>query len=185
MYRISQILFVAGTILAIASAAKMPEKVGDFPDTWPVAVAGAILAAIGVGLWRLQVRKALEAVKSGETATDGPNAAQLLTDMQAPMAELTESAGAMDATALEAKVDELMEAWVLPFAEARQQIIDRFGMATGAEILVTVAYGERMLNRVWSAAADGHLPEARACVPEATDALAEAARLLEAAGKNA
>ena len=43
---------------------------------------------------------------------------------------------------------------------------------------MTVAYGERMLNRTWSAAADEHLPEARAVLPDAVDALEEAARLI-------
>ena len=51
-------------------------------------------------------------------------------------------------------------------------------MEKGAEILVTLAFGERMMNRVWSAAADGHLPEATASLNESTDAFIEAAALL-------
>jgi hypothetical protein len=53
-----------------------------------------------------------------------------------------------------------------------------FGMAKGAEILVTVAHGERILNRVWSAASDDHLPEAVKCYDEAFSALQEAKELL-------
>jgi hypothetical protein len=48
-------------------------------------------------------------------------------------------------------------------------------MDRGAEILVVIAFGQRMLNRVWSAAADRHLPEARSCYPDAVEALEEAA----------
>ena len=51
-------------------------------------------------------------------------------------------------------------------------------MDKGAEVLVVVAYGERMLNRVWSAAGDEHLLEARTCLPEAQEAFAEAVALL-------
>ena len=73
----------------------------------------------------------------------------------------------MEQEAINQRADELLETWVLPFAEVRQTIIQRFGMEEGADVLVTVAYGERMLNRVWSASADGHPQEARACLPEA------------------
>ena len=38
--------------------------------------------------------------------------------------------------------------------------------AKGAEILLDVAYGERMLNRVWSAASDGHHQEALNSISE-------------------
>ena len=47
-------------------------------------------------------------------------------------------------------------------------------MDEGAQILVTMAYGERMLNRAWSASADGHIQEARGCIPEALAAFEEA-----------
>jgi hypothetical protein len=63
----------------------------------------------------------------------------------------------------------------------RRKIIDRLGMSKGSEILVVVAYGERMLNRVWSAASDGHLPEARSSYPEARAAFHQAQDLATAA----
>ena len=54
-------------------------------------------------------------------------------------------------------------------------------MERGAEILVTAAYAERMLNRVWSASADGHLPEAGASLTEAAEAIQQTAELAAAA----
>ena len=55
------------------------------------------------------------------------------------------------------------------------------GHGVGKEILVTAAYAERMLNRVWSAAADGHGPEASASLVEAVGAMKETAALAAAA----
>ena len=55
---------------------------------------------------------------------------------------------------------------------------DLIGMSHGAEILVATAYGERMLNRVWSAAADGYLEEARSSFREASSAFDEAATMM-------
>ena len=80
----------------------------------------------------------------------------------------------LDPEALTERVDSLLNEFVLPFAQVRQVLVDRLGMEKGAETLVIVAFGERLLNRVWTAAADGHLPEARACFPEAYDAFVEA-----------
>jgi hypothetical protein len=77
------------------------------------------------------------------------------------------------------EVDKILNTLVLPFAEVRQTIIDMFGMSQGANLLVVVAYGERNLNRVWSAASDGHLPEARSVLPDVISAFEEATELLE------
>ena len=78
------------------------------------------------------------------------------------------------------RVDALLDDYVLPMGESRQQFIDRYGMEKGAELLVTLAFGERMLNRVWSAAADGHLPEAVSSLEESAEAFEEAVSLLPA-----
>jgi hypothetical protein len=97
------------------------------------------------------------------------------------MAKLGEEVDGLDADSIMNRVDELLNGYVLPFAEVRSRVIDRFGMEQGAEILVVMAYGERILNRVWTAAADGHLPEARTCYVEAAEALRESQALFERA----
>lgn len=188
MYKkIAWALFGVGTAIAISGGAKLPAEGSDWPDTVRMFLVGALLAAVGVFLWRkaMQAEKKanLSAAVSGDSAK--PSAFKLLADAMEPSKQLQSAAADLDEAALTKKVDELLETYILPFAEVRQTVIDRFGMTTGAEILVTVAYGERMLNRVWSAASDGHLPEARACVPEAVDALVQAQDLIERASSAA
>ena len=177
------ILFAAGVLSGIAGAAKLPAEGADWPDTWPVALGGIVLGVIGVGLWHLAVKAERDATRRGESvgSKKRASAVDLLTDLIAPARALKAEAAGLELKDLEDRTDALLEAYVLPFAEVRHQMIDRFGMARGADILVTVAYGERILNRVWSAAADGHLPEALACVPEAVEAFEEAAQQLEKA----
>jgi hypothetical protein len=46
------------------------------------------------------------------------------------------------------------------FADARNALIQRFGLPAFAEIMTQFASGERYLNRAWSAAADGYMHEA-------------------------
>ena len=95
--------------------------------------------------------------------------------------KLAAEIGELDATTICDRVEAFLVEWLLPLAEVRQRFIDRLGMAKGAEILVSLAYAERLFNRVWSAAGDGHLPEARRVMPEAVEGLEEAAKLAAAA----
>jgi hypothetical protein len=46
------------------------------------------------------------------------------------------------------------------FVQARESVAHRFGLQAYAEVMNPFAAGERYLNRVWSAAADGYLDEA-------------------------
>jgi len=74
-------------------------------------------------------------------------------------------------------LDVLLEQHLLPLAEVRQRVMAHFGMRTGAEIIVALAVGERMLNRAWSAAADGYPAEARRSYREALQAIDHADQL--------
>ena len=64
----------------------------------------------------------------------------------APLEKLGAEIGELDTESITARVDEVLDKYVLPFAEVRQRIVNKFGMEQGAEILVVVAYGERMLK---------------------------------------
>ena len=169
-------LFGAGVGATIISGAKAPLDKETWPTTLPVFLAAGVVAAVGIFLWR----KALAAQKAQGNlgASDAKDPVLLLQGLIEPLKTLRKDAPHMDTDSLVTRVDALLDQYVLPMGEERQGFIDRFGMEKGAEILVTLAFGERMMNRVWSAAADGHLPEATASLNESTDAFIEAAALL-------
>jgi len=181
MKLLSWALFAVGTLIAISGGAKMPAAGAKWPDTVPLFIAGAVLAAAGVALWRyaLRVENRAARMNAGEHAEG--DALSLLGAVIAPTRALLDEVDQLEGHAVTERVDHLQETYILPFAERRQEIVNRFGMSRGAEILVTVAFGERMLNRVWSAAADGHMPEARAVLPDALSALEEARDMSERA----
>jgi hypothetical protein len=170
------IIFSVGIVLAIVGASKVPLDGSEWPDTVPVFLAGSLLAAIGLFLWRrTTAAEAREQAASSESAND-PYA--LLSGLIEPLDALKADLDTLDTEALSQRIDHLLNDFVLPFAEVRQVLVNRLGMEKGAEVLVIVAFGERLLNRVWTAAADGHLPEARACFPEAHEAFTEAQALI-------
>ncbi len=170
-------LYAEGAAGPIASAELALDP--KWPWTTTMWALFAFVTAAGVALWRHGVRSA---AKAGlENVSDEENPFALLARLLPPARALGEQLGQLDEREIPRRATELLDDYVLPFAVVRQKVIDRLGMKVGSEILVVLAYGERMLNRVVSAAADGHLPEAQASYPSALAALEEANRLAKAA----
>ncbi len=67
------------------------------------------------------------------------------------------------------------------FADSRQALVKRFGMAVYAEVMTEFASAERLINRSWSAAADGYVDEVSASLQRADHHLRRATELLAAA----
>jgi hypothetical protein len=68
------------------------------------------------------------------------------------------------------------------FADARESMVHLFGLQTYADIMSYFAAGERYINRVWSASADGYDEEANAYLKKAAGQFDEAKQqLLKAA----
>ena len=76
--------------------------------------------------------------------------------------------------------NEIVEAFA-DFAEARQSLIKRFGIAVYADVMTEFASAERYVNRTWSAAADGYIDEVNASIQRANQHLTKARELLNGA----
>jgi len=64
------------------------------------------------------------------------------------------------------------------FVEARESMIPKLGMQRYADIMSPFANGERLINRAWSASADGYVDEVRDCIVGARAQLERAQELL-------
>ncbi|MAV34471.1 MAG: hypothetical protein CMJ59_03350 [Planctomycetaceae bacterium] len=171
---VGRIVFLIGLVVAICAAAKMPVNDRDYPDTWPVFLVFAAIALIGLLLWRGVLQRAKSATTTAQPTSRRVDLSDLLGELLDRADAMT---GQLESTTL-IELDELLQTCVLPLAEARQQILERLGMKVGAELLITMAYGERMYNRTWSALADGHLEEAQQVFREGTEAFREARTVL-------
>jgi hypothetical protein len=68
------------------------------------------------------------------------------------------------------------------FADARESMVHLFGLQSYADIMSSFAAGERYINRVWSASADGYDEEAETYLEKAAVQFEEAKQqLLKAA----
>lgn len=69
------------------------------------------------------------------------------------------------------RVGELQVTHLPAFVEAKPRLISRMGLGAYAELMGNFSYGERMLNRAWSTAADGHIGEASTSLANAREPL--------------
>ncbi|MGD8500237.1 MAG: hypothetical protein PVJ86_06290 [Phycisphaerales bacterium] len=65
------------------------------------------------------------------------------------------------------RLDELFVDDLDMFVDARESIAHRYGLATYGEVMSCFAAGERYLNRVWSASADGYVDEVNSYLDKA------------------
>jgi hypothetical protein len=165
-------------------AAAVDEAPARFPDTLGAFAGGAVVCVIGLTLWWkvvLAERQAARTAAGGDASAANANPVTILQQLQQSLSSILNDLDSLTEPDLQLRVDSAIDNHVTPLAESRHRIIDRFGMSHGAEILVATAYGERMLNRVWSAAADGYLDEARSSFREASIAFDEAAVMMSSA----
>ena len=76
------------------------------------------------------------------------------------------------------KIDELCVEDLNTFADARMAIAHRYGLNAYADVMTHFAAGERYLNRVWSASADGYIDEVNKTIVRAEEEFKEAKALL-------
>jgi len=71
------------------------------------------------------------------------------------------------------RIDELFIDDLEMFVDARESIAHRYGLASYGEIMSGFAAGERYLNRVWSASADGYIDEVNTYLDKAQEQFSE------------
>ncbi|MFC1633283.1 hypothetical protein ACFL5Z_00465 [Planctomycetota bacterium] len=71
------------------------------------------------------------------------------------------------------RIDELFIEDIDRFVDARESIAHRYGLAAYGEVMSMFAAGERYLNRVWSASADGYIDEVNTYLEKAREQFSE------------
>jgi hypothetical protein len=67
------------------------------------------------------------------------------------------------------RIDELFIDDLELFVDARESIFHRYGLAAYGDVMSSFAAGERYLNRVWSASADGYIDEVNTYLDKAEE----------------
>lgn len=136
-----------------------------------VMLAGLVFVRMGAG-------------EADEEAVHGEGVRVLARSLEALVGKLEALNGAgesMDVYAVRERIDaELMED-LDAFVQARESMIPRYGMQTYANVMSAFAASERLINRGWSASADGYIDEVWASLARAEAEMRDARERLAAA----
>lgn len=166
------VAFLAGAFLAVLHPSEI-----DWVLFLPVLAVGAV----GV----VTLRRASHAAASASHVMD-ENLQVLKQSLARISGELQEMDGDKESIPpyeLRFEIDRRFRDDLMAFADARMTLAHLYGLQKYADIMSHFAAGERYLNRVWSASADGYRDEALTFISKARGQFSDARRLLgEAAG---
>ncbi len=143
--------FLAGALVAVVDE----EQVNWF--IFSAAVGAGIVGVIIVRFGHRQVTHA-----EGKLASNMQEITSTLQRIVDGMARLNTEKNSINTYDMRHRIDENIAAEILAFADTRETIATLFGLAAYADIMSHFAAGERYLNRVWSASADGYIDEVNA-----------------------
>ncbi len=149
---------------------------------WTIFGVSAAAAIIGLLLFKRQA----SAIARSETVLE-VNRGELRDSIQnivRDLDELNENA-AQQGSQLRDKIDLKLRNDLRRFADARESMVHLFGLQTYADIMSSFAAGERYINRVWSASADGYDEEASAYLKKAATQFVDAQKQLTHAAQGA
>ncbi len=145
--------------------------------SWPQLV-GALLPGV-VGLVLVRVARASEA--SDETRREA--GLQKLRESLALVVERTDALwderNEVFAYDYKDRIDADLVGPLGDFVEARESMIDAFGLQAYADVMSDFAAGERCINRVWSASVDGYIDEIKTYLERARDQFRDAKERLD------
>lgn len=147
-YLMITIGFLAGSLTAVIDQSKI---------RWDFFAAALVLGITGVIIVRLDEKQ-----KSSSAETIVSN----MQNIQTSLARITENIALLNTQAetintydVRHRIDELFIDDINTFVDARKSITQKYGLQAYADIMSYFAIGERYLNRVWSASADGYINE--------------------------
>lgn len=165
--KVAGFLLLIGGFLAAAYATAL-----DTDSTqWGLFLPAAIVAGIGVFMIK---RQSVGAARSRDVLA--VNRSELQESLANIVAELDAMTKATDISVdlLRVEIDRRLRDDLRRFADARDSLVHLFGMQAYADIMSDFAAGERYVNRVWSASADGYGEEAARYLHRATSRFAAA-----------
>ncbi len=146
---------------------------------WELFVPCLLVGAIGVFLIKRHSRKH---ARSDETlASNRSHIEESLDGILAQLRALDRDKANIPPYELRFEIDHRFRADLNRFVDARESLAHLYGLQVYADIMSAFAAGERYLNRVWSASADGYADEAMDYIGRARQQFEEArAKLAQA-----
>jgi hypothetical protein len=140
--------FLGGAMVAVLDTTEVP---------WTNFLLALIMSAAGVALVRLKTRQVAQ--EEGTLTANIQNIKGSLASVVENITTLNREKDSINPYDLRHRIDELFPVDLAAFAEARESIGHVYSLQDYADVMSIFAAGERYLNRVWSASADGYIHE--------------------------
>jgi len=138
---------------------------------WYYFLASLVVGAAGVACVHLGKRRQRREV--GKLTADGQVIEASLARMAENITLLNEQKQSINTYDMRHRIDELFLEDLAAFVEARESIAHVHGLQAYADVMSSFAAGERYLNRVWSASADGYIDEVNVYLDKAREQFIE------------
>jgi len=143
--------FLAGSLAAV---------IDEISVQWTYFVAGLLAGAVGIVMVHLGERH--ESRAEGKLTSNIQSIETSLGRIVENMTRLNAEKLSINTYDVRHRIDELFIEDLNIFVQARQSIAHTYGLGAYADVMSCFAAGERYLNRVWSASADGYIDEVNA-----------------------
>lgn len=151
---------------------------------WMLFVPFVLVGFIGVAMVRIATKSHAEAAHRVEANIQTIHSS--LEKIVAKVGQLNQDRKRIDTYDMRHKIDDMVLEDLDDFIEARETIGTKYGLQHYADVMSHFAAGERYLNRVWSASADGWVDEVNEWIGRAEEQFKEAfdqLKRLEATGR--
>ncbi len=172
------LLWIGFLAAAFVSLARLEQ-----PDKWSTISWTQYAVAMAVGIVGVALLRYLDRHDDNDdqkTEAEFTVLQQSLTKVSAIVERLSGQASHLPSEVLRC-IDDECALPLAEFADARQAMIKRFGMAVYADVMTEFAAAERYINRSWSAAADGYVDEIATSLRRANTHLKTAKDLIQSA----
>ena len=151
--KITGYLLLIGGFLAAAFATALDVQNVE----WPAFVLAAAAAAAGVIALKRSERGL---ARSADVLESNKGELRESIDSVVRNTQALRDDESLSGTALREAIDDRLRNDLRRFADARESMVHLYGLQAYADIMSSFAAGERYINRVWSASADGYDGEA-------------------------
>jgi len=144
---------------------------------WALFLPAAAAAVIGVIILKKQASGA--ATSEHVLRANRMELSDSLNKIVGNLENMIDAGGSIPIESLRDEIDNRLRDDLRRFADARESLVHLFSLQIYADIMSEFAAGERYVNRVWSASADGYNHEARDYLKKAAAQFREASQQLQ------
>ncbi|MEM7316246.1 MAG: hypothetical protein AAF497_24190 [Planctomycetota bacterium] len=178
---LGQVLLWSGFLgAAIATVLNLEKPTPNQWSTIPWLYYGLAMAVGIVGVVLLRKSAEAEREDSERVQEEYLTLTTSLEKILANVGELRALVGTANPSDVTKYIDDNCVELFSDFADARNALVQQFGLSGFADIMTQFASGERFVNRAWSASADGYMDEAAASLERAEGHLQRAQQQMEA-----